>query len=57
MVGPEHYILASDLGQVHNPSPAEGLRIYMMMLLERGISVDEISTMVKDNPKQILGLE
>jgi hypothetical protein len=56
-VGPEHYILASDLGQVHNPSPAEGLRIYIMMLLERGITADEISIMVKHNPEKILGLE
>jgi predicted metal-dependent TIM-barrel fold hydrolase len=55
-VGPEHYILASDLGQVHNPSPAEGLRIYIMMLLERGITPDEIEIMVKDNPERLLGL-
>jgi predicted metal-dependent TIM-barrel fold hydrolase len=56
-VGPEHYILSSDLGQVHNPSPAEGLRIYIMMLLERGLTVDEIFKMVNDNPKSILGLD
>lgn len=56
-VGPKYYVLASDLGQVHNPSPAEGLRIYIMMLLERGITADEISIMVKDNPKRLLGLE
>ena len=56
-VGPEHYILASDLGQIHNPSPVEGLRIYIMMLLERGLNSDQIRTMVKHNPERLLGLE
>ena len=56
-VGPEHYILASDLGQVHNPPPPEGLRIYIMMLLERGFSHEEIRVMVRKNPERLLGLE
>jgi len=56
-VGSEHYVLASDLGQVHNPPPPEGLRIYIMMLLERGFEPDEIRVMVKDNPEKLLGLE
>jgi hypothetical protein len=55
-VGPEHYILASDLGQVHNPTPPEGMRIYISMLLERGIDYDSIRLMVKDNPERVLGL-
>lgn len=55
-VGAEHYILASDLGQVHNPPPPEGLRIYVRLLLERGISSDEVRTMVKENPERLLGL-
>lgn len=56
-VGPEHYVLASDLGQVHNPPPPEGLRIYVTMLLERGFEPDEIRVMVRDNPERLLGLE
>jgi hypothetical protein len=56
-VGPEHYILASDLGQVHNPPAPEGLRIYVMMLLERGIEYDEIRAMVKGNTEKLLGLD
>lgn len=55
-VGVEHYILASDLGQVHNPPPPEGLRIYIRLLLERGFEPDEIRVMVKDNPERLLGL-
>lgn len=56
-VGPERYILASDLGQVHNPPPPEGLRIYVTMLLERGFTPDEIRVMVKENPERLLGLD
>jgi hypothetical protein len=56
-VGPEHYVLASDLGQVHNPAPPEGLRIYISLLLERGLDPEEVRVMVKDNPEKILGLE
>jgi hypothetical protein len=55
-VGPEHYVLASDLGQVHNPAPPEGMRIYISMLLERGFEPEDIRIMVKDNPEKILGL-
>ena len=56
-VGPEHYVLASDLGQVHNPAPPEGLRIYISLLLERGFDHEDIWIMVKDNPEKILGLK
>jgi hypothetical protein len=56
-VGPEHYVLASDLGQVHNPAPPEGLRIYISLLLERGFDPEDIRVMVKDNPEKILGLQ
>jgi hypothetical protein len=56
-VGSEHYILASDLGQVHNPTPPEGLRRYINLLLEKGFEPDEIKLMVKDNPESLLGLD
>ena len=56
-VGSEHYILASDLGQVHNPPPPEGLRRYISLLLESGFEPDEIQVMVKDNPERLLGLD
>ena len=56
-VGPEHYVLASDLGQVHNPAPPEGLRIYICLLLERGFDPEDIRVMVKENPEKILDLQ
>lgn len=55
-VGAEHYILSSDLGQIHNPLPPEGIRIYIMLLLEHGIEPKEVRMMVKENPERLLGL-
>lgn len=55
-MGPEHYVLASDLGQVNNLAPPEGLRVYIDLLLERGFTVEDISLMVKENPERVLGL-
>lgn len=56
-VGPPHCVLGTDFGQLHHPSPAEGLRIFIQMLLERGITADEIRTMVATNPGRLLGLD
>ena len=55
-IGAEHYILASDLGQVHNPPPPEGLRVYIRLLLERGIEHQDVRMVVKENPERLLGL-
>ncbi len=55
-VGPERTILATDLGQVHNPPPAEGLRMFLRVLLEKGIPYSHLEKMVKDNPAFILNL-
>ncbi len=55
-VGAENYILSSDLGQVHNPPPPEGLRIYIRLLLEHGIGAEDIRVMVKENPERLLGI-
>jgi len=55
-VGPERTILATDLGQVHNPPPAEGLRMFIRVLLEKGIPAGHIKKMVQDNPAFMLNL-
>lgn len=55
-VGPERTILATDLGQVHNPPPAEGLRMYLRVLLEKGIPFDHLKKMIQDNPAFMLNL-
>lgn len=54
--GPSRSILSTDLGQAHNPAPAEGLRMFIAAMLRAGFSAAEVSVMVKDNPAGLLGL-
>ncbi len=53
-IGPEHIVLSSDLGQVHNPLPAEGLRSYVQILLEEGVADDDIDLMFRQNTANLL---
>lgn len=55
-VGPEHVILASDLGQEPDPFPADGFGEFLIELHERGFSVEELALMAKRNPSELLGL-
>ncbi len=55
-VGPEHCILSTDFGQITNPPPTEGMRMYIEMMMLLGIEGDEIITMIKTNPARALGL-
>lgn len=55
-VGAERTILATDLGQIHNPPPVEGMRIFVRLMLEQGIPAKSIEQMIKTNPATLLGL-
>ena len=55
-VGPEHCIITTDLGQAHNPTPAEGMRMAIATLLKCGLSKEDLEMMVKTNPAKLLGL-
>jgi hypothetical protein len=56
-VGADRCVLVSDMGQIYNPSPVQGLRMLIVNLLNLGISAREINTMVQVNPLRLLGLE
>jgi hypothetical protein len=56
-IGPEHCILASDLGQVGNPIPTDGLIAYFAGLKQLGITQSELDQMSKINPARLLGLK
>src|SRR5207302_6330398 len=43
-VGPQNFILATDLGQTGNPSPADGLQLFVMDLMKAGLSKEQITT-------------
>lgn len=55
-VGPERTVLATDLGQVHNPPPHEGMRIFLQVLFEKGIPKEHLKRMVQDNPSYLLNI-
>jgi hypothetical protein len=54
--GPEQAILSTDLGQAHNPSPPQGLRMYIDGMMQQGFTDAELTRMVRDNPAQLLGI-
>lgn len=56
-VGASRCIMSSDFGQIQNPLPVEGLRIFIEMMKSCGVTEEEIEVMVKDNPAKLLDLE
>jgi len=55
-VGAENCIMSTDLGQVANPYPVEGMADYIDEMLSHGITRNEIEVMTKENPAKLLGL-
>lgn len=55
-VGAEHCIVSTDFGQDYSPMPPEGFRMGLAYLFKAGLSQEEIETMVKTNPSQLLGI-
>ncbi|MFH1003530.1 MAG: DUF6282 family protein [Chloroflexota bacterium] len=56
-VGAEHCLLTTDFGQVLLPSPPEGFRMMVAMLLRYGLTEAELEKAVKLNPARLLGLD
>ena len=56
-VGVERCILSTDLGQINNPSPADGMRMMVATMLSCGLSEAELEILVKRNPAILLNLE
>ena len=57
VIGVEHCILSTDMGQNANPTPPEGFRSMVGTMLQLGLSEKELETLVKTNPARLLGLE
>jgi len=56
-VGVEHCIITTDLGQHPNPPPAEGMRMFIALLLRMDFNEKEIEIMARVNPARLLDLE
>ena len=56
MLGPQHAILVTDLGQANNEPAPDGLASFVMNLRAKGFTKDETDVMTKINPAKLLGL-
>jgi hypothetical protein len=56
-VGAKRCIMSSDFGQMHNPLPIEGMRMFIQHMLKCGITQEQIDIMTKYNPAKLLDLE
>ena len=53
-VGAQHFVLGTDLGQAGNPTPADGLQIFVAALQAEGVSREQIQTMGREVPGALL---
>jgi len=56
-LGPQHCIMSSDFGQLWNPPPAYGMKMFVAMMLAQGLTDEEVEVMVKTNPASVSGLD
>lgn len=52
--GAARCVFTSDLGQPHNPPPAEGLRGFLQALIQCGVRREDVRHAVVDNPRGLL---
>jgi len=55
--GAENMLLVTDFGRYALSTPTEGLRQFIAMMLDLGISPEDVRTMVKTNQEKLLGFE
>jgi hypothetical protein len=55
-IGPEQFILSTDLGQPNNPLHPDGMLAFFAALRKEGIAASDIDRMAKTNPARALGL-
>lgn len=53
-VGAKRCIMATDFGQQHNPSPSEGMKMYIKTMEDLGLKKSEIQKMSIENPKKLI---
>jgi hypothetical protein len=56
-LGPESTVLATDFGQMNNPSPVQGMRQFIASLIKEGVPQKDIDRMTKVNPSMLLDLD
>jgi hypothetical protein len=56
-IGASRCLLVSDTGQRHNPLPSEALRIFAQTVYEKGVPLDQVTTMITANPLNLLDFD
>ena len=56
-VGVDHCLLFSDFGQIVNPPPVEGYKMFLASLLAVGMKASELKKMTTENPARLLDLD
>jgi hypothetical protein len=56
-IGAEHFVLATDLGQIGNPVHPDGYALLVQGLRQEGLSDADLDRMMRKNPARLLGLE
>jgi len=56
-VGASSCVMATDLGNIYHPTPVEGMRMFIHVMMKHGISRGEIDKMIKENPAVLLGMD
>lgn len=57
LVGAERTIMGTDLAQVWDMSPADGMRHFIGMMIQFGCTPEEVELMCKTNPARLLDVE
>jgi hypothetical protein len=54
--GANRCVISTDMGQMFNPHPIDGMRMYVQTLLRLGVKEGDITLMLKKNPADLLGI-
>lgn len=54
VVGADRCIMATDFGQPHNPSPSEGMKMFINKMMDLGVKKSEIHSMSIKNPRNLI---
>lgn len=57
LIGAERCIMGTDLAQIWDPTPREGMRNFISLMLQFGCTQEEVGLMVKENPRKLLDLK
>jgi hypothetical protein len=57
LIGAEHVLISSDMGQMQNPPHPQAMRQFILDLKKQGISDGQIDLVARKNPARLLGLD